>query len=81
MEILSPFSALFSVLIQYSFLNVAFSLSSFNQFESNDAIFDILVDYEELIGSSTREDNTMENFSLPVVISLFTLPLIMYYRS
>ena len=57
------------VLIQISYLNVALSLSIFNQFDPNDAVFDILVDYDELIGTSTREDTIKENFSLPVVMS------------
>merc|ERR1711884_498599 len=37
-----------------------------NQIESNDGIFDILVDYEELSGRSEVDDNVKENFSLPV---------------
>ena len=75
MEILNPFSAIFFVLIPFSYRNIALSLSSFNQFESNDGIFDILVDYEELIGRSEGDDNVKENFSLPVVISFIHFAL------
>ena len=69
MEILNPCIVAFFALIQISYLDIALSLSIFNQFDPNDAVFDILVDYEELIGTSTREDTIKENFSLPVVMS------------
>ena len=60
--------AILILLIIYNF-NATNCLSSNGLSESNIAIFDILVDYQELYESLISDDVAGENFSLPVVFS------------
>ena len=49
MVITKRFNFLVVVLLHANFLNGVFSLSSYNELELNDGIFDILVEYEDLL--------------------------------
>ena len=66
------FNSLVVVLLHANYLNCVLSLSIYNDLESNDAIFDILVEYEDALGNTSDAHILKEeNFSLPVVTLLF----------
>ena len=68
------FNSLVVVLLHANYLNCVLSLSIYNDLESNDAIFDILVEYEDALGNTSDAHILKEeNFSLPVV-TLLSIP-------
>ena len=52
--------------------NQVLGLSSFNNYQEDGGIFDILVNYDELVSKTSMSSRTTEDFSLDVVSLFYT---------